>query len=229
MKRARRSSLHLLGHRAGQRVGRAPRRPANRRSSRRGRAAPRRGTRAAPRTRASVSPGKPTMNVLRSDELGARRAPGAAMRSRFRSPLAGRFIACSMRGLRVLERHVEVGQHAALGHQRHHARRRAGTDRRSAAAPRRRAFAPARRARWHSSCMRVLTGRPSQKPVRYLDVDAVGAGVLRDHQQLLDAGLEQAPRLAEHLADRPADTRSPRIAGMMQKLQRWLQPSLILR
>jgi hypothetical protein len=34
--------------------------------------------------------------------------------------------------------------------------------------------------------------------------------------------------LAQHLADR-ADTRSPRIDGMMQKLQRWLQPSEIFR
>ena len=50
-----------------------------------------------------------------------------------------------------------------------------------------------------------------------LDVDAVGAGVLADHQQLLDAGLEQraAPRASTSPIGR--DTRSPRIDGMMQK------------
>ncbi|MNP04069.1 hypothetical protein D3C76_959740 [compost metagenome] len=36
-------------------------------------------------------------------------------------------------------------------------------------------------------------------------IDAVGAGVLGDHQQFLDAGLDQALGFAEHVADRAAD------------------------
>ncbi len=36
-------------------------------------------------------------------------------------------------------------------------------------------------------------------------VDAVGAGVLGNHQQLFDAGLDQALSLVEHVADRTAD------------------------
>ena len=35
------------------------------------------------------------------------------------------------------------------------------------------------------------------------NIDAVSAGVLADDQQLLHAGLEQPPRFAEHIADRP--------------------------
>ncbi len=38
-----------------------------------------------------------------------------------------------------------------------------------------------------------------------LDVDAVGAGVLADDEQLLDAALEQRARLVQHVADRPRD------------------------
>jgi hypothetical protein len=37
------------------------------------------------------------------------------------------------------------------------------------------------------------------------DVDAVGAGVLRHHQQFLNAGTNQRLGLAHHLTDRPAD------------------------
>ena len=52
--------------------------------------------------------------------------------------------------------------------------------------------------------MRVLTGRPF-KAAAELHVHAIGAGVLRDHQQFLHAGLDQALGLAEHVAHRPAD------------------------
>ncbi len=61
-----------------------------------------------------------------------------------------------------------------------------------------------------------------------LHVHAVGRGVLADHQQLLHAAFEQRLGLGQHIAD-GRDTRSPRIDGMMQKVQRWLQPSLIFR
>ena len=62
-----------------------------------------------------------------------------------------------------------------------------------------------------------------------VDVDAVGGGVLADDQQFLGAGRDQAfrPRAARAAAGREA--RSPRIWGMMQKEQRWLQPSEIFR
>jgi hypothetical protein len=38
-----------------------------------------------------------------------------------------------------------------------------------------------------------------------LGVDAVGGGVLGDHQQLLDAGVDEVLGLAHHVADRAAD------------------------
>ncbi len=38
-----------------------------------------------------------------------------------------------------------------------------------------------------------------------LDIDAVGAGVLADHQQFLHTRLEQTPRLAQHIAHRARD------------------------
>ena len=49
-----------------------------------------------------------------------------------------------------------------------------------------------------------MTGLPPQKPGRVLEVDAVGARVLRDHEQLLDAGLHETLGLEHHVADRAA-------------------------
>jgi hypothetical protein len=77
--------------------------------------------------------------------------------------------------------------------------------------------------------MRVLVRLAAPVALGVLQVHAVGAGVLRDHQQLLHAAATSVLGLAQHLVHRPADTRSPRIDGMMQKLQRWLQPSEIFR
>ena len=45
-----------------------------------------------------------------------------------------------------------------------------------------------------------------------------------DHQQLLDAGIDEVLGLAHHVADRAADEIATQ-DGMMQKVQRWLQPS----
>ncbi len=61
-----------------------------------------------------------------------------------------------------------------------------------------------------------------------LQVDAVGAGVLRDDQDLLHAGFDQ---LSASRSTSPAGrlTRSPRSFGMMQNEQRLLQPSEIFR
>ena len=51
------------------------------------------------------------------------------------------------------------------------------------------------------------------------DIHAIGAGVLRHHQQLAHTRVDQALRLGQYLANRAAD-QSPRMLGMMQKLQR---------
>jgi hypothetical protein len=77
--------------------------------------------------------------------------------------------------------------------------------------------------------MRVSYGLAAPEVrVGVLQVDAVGAGVLRDHQQFLHAALDQRSA-SRSTSSTGRDTRSPRIDGMMQKLQRWLQPSEIFR
>jgi hypothetical protein len=99
----------------------------------------------------------------------------------------------------VLEGHVEVGQDLALGHQRDQVVDAGiGIDVVQAHPD-----AELAEFAWHRSSSRVFTGRPPQEAGAVLDVDAVGAGVLRDHQQFLDAGLGQHLGLAQHLADRP--------------------------
>ena len=74
----------------------------------------------------------------------------------------------------------------------------------------------------------LMRSRRRLKPVRYL-VSRRDAIVLRDHQQLADAGVDGWDRFAHHLAGSACGRRSPRIDGMMQKVQRWLQPSEIFR
>jgi hypothetical protein len=61
-----------------------------------------------------------------------------------------------------------------------------------------------------------------------LEIDAVGAGVLRNDQQLLDAG-PASTSASRSTSPIGRETRSPRSDGMMQKVQRWLQPSEIFR
>ena len=99
----------------------------------------------------------------------------------------------------VLERDVEVGQHLALGHQRDHlvhVRVRIDVVQAYPGAERAERTREIREARLHR------LAAPEAR--RVLEVGAVGAGVLRDHQQFLDAGLHQALGLEHHLADRPA-------------------------
>jgi hypothetical protein len=69
---------------------------------------------------------------------------------------------------------------------------------------------------------------PRQVAFGVLHVDAVGAGVLRHHQQFADAAAHQLLGFAQHLVDR-ARHQVAAHRGMMQKLQRWLQPSEIFR
>ena len=107
---------------------------------------------------ASVSPGKPTMKVermARSGQMSRQRAIALERLLLVRGAAHG----LQHGGRGVLEGDVEVGQDLALGHQRHHARRRAGRGRRSAGAPRRRACrAPAARSRKWARERRALPG-----------------------------------------------------------------------
>jgi hypothetical protein len=70
-------------------------------------------------------------------------------------------------GVRVLERHVQVGQHAAGGHQRQHlVDVRVRVD---VVQPHPGAEGLGQLGQLsHRSSIRVFTGRPSKKPVRYL-------------------------------------------------------------
>ena len=87
---------------------------------------------------ASVSPGKPTMKVLRSVMSGTARRQ-AAMRSQRVFRGGGALHQLQNAGAGMLEGNVEIGQHAACRHQLDHLDRRADRDRRSAAGSRRRA------------------------------------------------------------------------------------------
>ena len=61
-----------------------------------------------------------------------------------------------------------------------------------------------------------------------LQIAAVGARILRDDDELLDAGFDEPFGFAQtSLAER--ETRGPRKLGMMQNVQRLSQPSAILR
>ena len=101
---------------------------------------------------------------------------------------------------RMLERDVQVGEDLAFGHQRDDlVDMRVGIDVVEAHPD----------AELAEFARQVEELRPhlalAPDAGRVLDVEAVGAGVLRDDQQLLHAGLDQLLGLAEHLADRPRD------------------------
>ena len=99
----------------------------------------------------------------------------------------------------VLERNVQVRQDLAVRHQRDHVvdvRVRVDIVHAHPRAER------AERAREVDELR--LDGLAAPEAGRVLEVGAVGAGVLRDHQQFLHAGLHQALGLEHHVADRPA-------------------------
>ena len=147
---------------------------------------------------ASVSPGKPTMNVLRSVMSGqiSRQRVDALERV-----LGVRRALHELEHARaaVLERDVEVRQHLAVGHQRNHVvdvRVRVHVVQAHPRAER------SERTREVDELRLHRLAAPEARGV--LEVGAVRARVLRDHQQFLHAGLHQALGLEHHLADRAA-------------------------
>ncbi len=141
--------------------------------------------------------------MVRSGQISRQRR----MRSRLFSALAGRFIALRMRGLACwngTSRYGRILPSAISGMTSSTLRVRvdvvqAHPDARARPGPSHRSY----------SCVLHRAAAPEAGAV--LHVDAVGRGVLRHHQQLLDAGLDQAFGLAS--APRRSDgyTRSPRM------------------
>jgi len=64
---------------------------------------------------------------------------------------------------------------------------------------------------------------------RIFEIAPIGRSVLRDNQQFLDARRNEALGLRRNTSAAGRERRSPRSLGMMQKLQRLLQPSEIFR
>ena len=139
------------------------------------------------------------MNVERIVELGHCGAP-------FANALQGLRFGCrpfhrlQYFRARVLERHVEIGQNLAVGHQRNQivdVRIRVDV-----VQPHPRAELAERRGKIGDAC-----GDRPAAPLRLLvfHVDAVRARVLRDHEQLAHAGTHEALGLTEHVACGPAD------------------------
>ena len=123
----------------------------------------------------------------------------------------------------VLKRHVEIGQHLAVRHQRDDlVDVRVGID---VVQPHPDAEL-AERASEIEKFRPHLAALPLARGV--FDVDAIGRGILRDDQQLLHPAATS--RSASHKTSAAGrETRSPRSLGMMQKVQRLLQPSEIFR
>ncbi len=98
----------------------------------------------------------------------------------------------------MLERHVEIGERLAFRHQRNDlVHVRIGIDVMQANPD------PelAERAGERDELGRDLAPLPAAG--RIFEIDPVGGGVLRDDQELLDAGRDQALGLAEHISGRP--------------------------
>ena len=148
---------------------------------------------------ASVSPGKPTMKVERMARSGtmARQRADAVQRllaggralHRLQDPRAG-----------MLEGDVEVGKDLALGHQRDDlVDMRVGIDVVEADPGAERAQLAGEIDELGAHVALLPAAR------RVFHVDAVGAGVLRDDQQFLHAGLHQPLGLAQHVGGRARD------------------------
>ena len=98
----------------------------------------------------------------------------------------------------MLERHVEIGQHFAVGHQRNDVVDvRVGVD----------VVQPHPDAELAQFAREVEEFRPHLAALpgarRIFHIDAVGRGVLGNDQKFLDAGGDQLFRLAQHVGGRP--------------------------
>ena len=132
-------------------------------------------------------------------QVGADRAPGADALERLLL-VARPLHRLQHRGRSVLERHVDIGQHGAAVHQRDDlVDVRVGVDvvQPHPDAERRQL------ARQVEEARRNLAVAPAAGGVA--QVAAVGAGVLRDHQQFLDPRLHQLLGFAQHLDRRARD------------------------
>jgi len=103
----------------------------------------------------------------------------------------------------VLERHVEVRQHAAARHQGNHFVHGWVWIDVMQAHPRAEGLGQVAQ-RLHQLQHARLHGPAVEEASAVSHVDAVGRRVLADHQQFLDAALEQRPCLLQHVADRAA-------------------------
>ena len=138
------------------------------------------------------------MNVLRIVRSG-QTSRHALMRASVFSTWPGPLHALEHGGAAVLERDVEVGQHLALGHQRDHVidvRIRIHVVHAHPDAELAQAAREIEEARF--------VFLPAPLAFAVTDVDAIGRGVLRDHQQLLHAGARQLLAFAQHFVDGPA-------------------------
>ena len=136
------------------------------------------------------------MKVERSVRSGTDLAPlGDALQRLF---LRGRTLhALEHVGRGVLERDVEIGQHLALGHQRNDVVDvRVGVD----------VMQPHPDAEFAQRLRQVDELRADFLVAPFagsiFDVEPIGRGVLRDHQQFLDAGGDQFLGLAQHVGGR---------------------------
>ena len=135
------------------------------------------------------------MKVLRSVRSGHGAAPGVDALERVLG-MRRALHALEHRGAAMLEGDVEVGQHLALGHQRQHV-----VDMRIGihivhAHPDAELAQPARQVEEARFVLGAAEGGGL-----VAQVHAIGAGVLRDHQQFLDAGSHQPLGLGQHLVD----------------------------
>ena len=154
------------------------------------------------------------MNVLRS-VMSGQTSRQRRTRSSVFSACAGRRMSLRTRGLPCWNRHVEVRQHLAVGHQRNHVVHvRVRVDVVQA----------------HPDAERAQCAREVDEPRLerlaapeaggIAQVRAVGARVLRDHEQFLRRRRCTSRSASTITSPIGRLARSPRIDGMMQKLQR---------
>src|SRR5690606_3078757 len=147
--------------------------------------------------------GKPGDERAADREVGADRAPLADpfdVRLTARRPLHRAQDA----GMGMLERHVQVGKHLALGHQFEHlVHVRIGID--VVQADPGAELAQLARELPHAG----PDGAAAHESGAVPHIHPIGAGVLRDDEELAATAIDQGTRLAQHVADGPAHQVSP--------------------